>query len=74
MAYDKATQQVILFGDRQSSRTSETWAWTAAAGWTRLTPATSPPDTLVIPPMYAVANTPRPTKSVKASKVTLPWK
>lgn len=43
MAYDKATQQVILFGDRQASRTPETWAWTAAAGWARLTPATSPP-------------------------------
>ena len=43
MAYDKATQQVILFGDRQASRTPETWAWTSAAGWKRVSPATSPP-------------------------------
>lgn len=43
MAYDNATQQVILFGDRQASRTSETWAWTPSAGWKQLAPSTSPP-------------------------------
>jgi hypothetical protein len=43
MAYDKSTKQVILFGDHQTSQTSETWAWTAPSGWKQLAPATNPP-------------------------------
>jgi hypothetical protein len=43
MAYDKSTEQVILFGVRQTTQRSETWAWTPASGWKRLTPATNPP-------------------------------
>jgi hypothetical protein len=43
MAYDKATKQVILFGVRQTTRNSETWAWTASSGWKQLAVATNPP-------------------------------
>jgi hypothetical protein len=43
MAYDKASKQTILLGVHQSGTKSETWAWTAAAGWTRLTPSHIPP-------------------------------
>lgn len=43
MAYDKASKQVILFGSRRTGSASETWSWTVATGWKRLTPATYPP-------------------------------
>lgn len=43
MADDKATKQVILFGSRRAGSSSETWSWTVATGWQRLTPTTNPP-------------------------------
>ncbi len=43
IAYDKATTQVILFGDRNGNPIPETWEWSAATGWKQLNPSHSPP-------------------------------
>ncbi|MCL4434752.1 MAG: hypothetical protein M1399_08335, partial [Actinobacteria bacterium] len=43
MAYDAASQQLILFGGGTSAGvTNETWAWDGT-NWTQLNPSTSPP-------------------------------
>jgi hypothetical protein len=42
MAYDKASRQFILLGTRNGGKVSETWAWSEAAGWQHLAPATNP--------------------------------
>lgn len=39
---DPATDQILLLGSAQGDSTLETWNWTGT-GWTRLTPASSPP-------------------------------
>lgn len=49
MAYDAATQQVILFGGGDCSPCNDTWAWNGS-DWTQLQPAHSPPM-LIFPAM-----------------------
>jgi hypothetical protein len=43
IAYDKASRQLILFGDPGGGAVTQTWAWTSQAGWKQLSPAHSPP-------------------------------
>jgi hypothetical protein len=54
MAYDSATQQVVLFGGNQggpSYSSSDTWTWDGT-NWTQQFPSTSPPERLGAAAIY----------------------
>jgi hypothetical protein len=58
MAYDDATQQIVLFGGQSATPTGgvldlldDTWTWDGT-NWTQRTPAKSPPPTIFLPVAY----------------------
>lgn len=55
MAYDAATQQVVLFGGGAGYPLNDTWSWDGIT-WTQLHPATSPPARVHASMVYDAAS------------------